>query len=87
MVDWSVWYFLYLYNEQKLFLFIYYIFILSTYIKFDYRLIKKPLNNAYIVVCIIFEKTNWKSFIGEWLERPTDVPRVACAIPISSKNF
>ena len=33
----------FIYDKEKLFLFIYYIFILSNYIKFDYRLIKKAI--------------------------------------------
>ena len=48
------------------------------------------LNNVSIINLIIiisFEKTNCKSLLGEWLERPSAVPRVSCSIANVCKNF
>ena len=41
------------------------------------------------ILCITFEKTNCKSFIDEWLERPTTVPReiIKCANKNNMKIF
>ena len=38
-------------------------------------------------LCISFANTNCKFLLGEWLERPTAVPRVSCSIPIVCKHF